>query len=127
MPAKQKRSPPGELSERLKAFALGLPEAWEDHPWDHTVIKVRKKIFVFLGSGDEQSPYSIGVKLPASAEHALAIPGSTPMGYGMGKYGWVTVELREPLLPYDLLSDWVEESYRAIAPKTLAARIADET
>ena len=35
---------------RLIAFALSLPEAVEDQPWeDDTVAKVRKKIFVFFG------------------------------------------------------------------------------
>ena len=37
----------------LREFALTLPGAWEDFPWGDTVIKVRKKIFVFLGEGDE--------------------------------------------------------------------------
>ena len=37
----------------LRAFALGLPGAFEDDPWGHEpVVKVGKKIFVFLGSED---------------------------------------------------------------------------
>ena len=35
--------------ESLREFALTLPGAWDDHPWGETVIKVKKKIFVFLG------------------------------------------------------------------------------
>jgi hypothetical protein len=31
----------------LKAAALAYPEAWEDHPWGETVVKVRAKIFLF--------------------------------------------------------------------------------
>ena len=116
----------GALSAQLNDCALTFPEAWQDHPWEHTVVKVRKKIFVFLGSGDEQSPYSLGVKLPVSAEQALSM-GAAPMGYGLGRHGWVTVGLRKPLLPYDILADWVEESYRAIAPKTLVARIPTDS
>jgi predicted DNA-binding protein (MmcQ/YjbR family) len=43
-----------KAAERLKSFALELPEAWEDHPWGDTVVKVGKKVFVFLGSNRPQ-------------------------------------------------------------------------
>ncbi|HCO04282.1 MAG TPA: dGTPase, partial [Actinobacteria bacterium] len=33
----------------VRTFALGLPEAYEDHPWGESVAKVNKKVFVFLG------------------------------------------------------------------------------
>jgi predicted DNA-binding protein (MmcQ/YjbR family) len=37
--------------KRLRDVALGLPEAVEEFPWGDRVVKVRKKIFVFLGEG----------------------------------------------------------------------------
>jgi predicted DNA-binding protein (MmcQ/YjbR family) len=106
------------IQDALRAFALGLPDAWEDHPWDgHPVTKVRKKIFVFHSG--EESP-GISVKLPESAELALQAPGAEPTGYGLGRAGWVSVPLAGPgAPPLGLLEDWVEESYRAVAPKTL--------
>ena len=46
----------------LETFALGLPGAFADMPWEGDVVaKVGKKIFVFFGS-DEQP--KIAVKLP---------------------------------------------------------------
>jgi predicted DNA-binding protein (MmcQ/YjbR family) len=45
---------PKRIHRLILEFALGLPEAYEDHPWDETVVKVAKKVFVFLGS--EESP-----------------------------------------------------------------------
>ena len=45
----------------------------------------------------------------------------------MGKYGWVTMRFgpsEEP--PFDLLLDWLDESYRAVAPKTLVKRLDAE-
>jgi hypothetical protein len=33
----------------LLGFALGLPEAWEDHPWGDTVVRERRRTFAFLG------------------------------------------------------------------------------
>jgi hypothetical protein len=38
------------VRRRVLRFALGFPGAYEDHPWDEDVIKVAKKIFVFLGA-----------------------------------------------------------------------------
>jgi predicted DNA-binding protein (MmcQ/YjbR family) len=82
------------LRARLIEFALSLPEAYEDMPWeDDTVAKVRKKIFVFLGG---PSSTQITVKLDESHAHALSIEGAKPSAYGLGKSGWVTVPLDAP-------------------------------
>ena len=34
--------------EQLRTFALGLPGAYEEFPWGESVVKVNKKMFVFL-------------------------------------------------------------------------------
>ena len=109
--------------ERLRDFALTFPAAWEDHPWGEVVVKVNKKIFVFMGDADRESP-GIGVKLvdAASHEHALSFDGVEPSAYGLGKSGWVSV----PLAAVDddgLLEDWIEESYRNVATKTLIKQL----
>ena len=44
-------------------------------------------------------------------------------GYGLGRSGWVTVPLRAPGMTLDLLRDWIEESYRIVAPKRLVAEL----
>jgi predicted DNA-binding protein (MmcQ/YjbR family) len=107
----------------LLEYALTLPEAWEDHPWGDSVVKVRKKIFLFLGAGHDGGPPSLTVKLPESAQHALSMPEAVPTGYGLGRHGWVSVPLEAPL---DLLTDWIDESYCAVAPKTLVAKLLAE-
>lgn len=114
---------PEELRAELRDRALTLPEAWVDHPWGETVVKVGKKVFVFLGVDDGSHPPTLGVKLTASHDQALTVPGSAPMGYGLGRAGWVTLALETEPLPTDVLIDWVEESYRAVAPKRLAAAL----
>ena len=107
----------------LAAFALELPEAWADEPWGDGVVKVGKKIFVFLSSPDSDDP-TITVKLPESRDHALSLPGSTPTGYGLGKHGWVTIRFDSvPSEEREILLDFVEESYRAVATKTLVKRL----
>ena len=47
----------------LLAFALALPEAWEDHPWGESVAKVGKKVFVFFGMPDADEGPRFTVKL----------------------------------------------------------------
>ncbi|MET9459258.1 MmcQ/YjbR family DNA-binding protein [Streptomyces canus] len=112
--------------EKVREFALGLPGAAEEFPWGETVAKVNKKVFVFLGVSDGSYPMGVTVKLKDAEAHAHALtsPGAEPAGYGLGKAGWVRVPLAEEGSPAaDLLCDWVEESYRAIAPKRLIAEL----
>ena len=99
----------------MLSFALSLPEDWEDHPWDDCVVKVRKKIFLFLGKE------RMSVKLDESHPHALAVEGAVPTAYGLGRAGWVTVPLRA--VGVDVLRDWIEESYCIVAPKRLVAAL----
>ncbi|MEV7061335.1 MmcQ/YjbR family DNA-binding protein [Streptomyces collinus] len=108
--------------EKVRAFALGLPDAVEEFPWGESVAKVNKKVFVFLGVQDGSYPLGVTVKLKdeTAHAHALACPAAEPAGYGLGKAGWVYVPLEQPGAPAaEVLCDWVEESYRVIAPKRL--------
>uniref|UniRef100_UPI001F1749F6 MmcQ/YjbR family DNA-binding protein n=1 Tax=Streptomyces polyasparticus TaxID=2767826 RepID=UPI001F1749F6 len=112
--------------EKVRAFALELPGAVEEFPWGDTVAKVGKKVFVFLGVSDGSYPLGMTVKLtdPEAHAHALTAPGAEPAGYGLGKSGWVRIPLEGPdVPPAELLCDWVEESYRVIAPKKLIAEL----
>jgi predicted DNA-binding protein (MmcQ/YjbR family) len=110
--------------DRLKSLALGFPESAEDHPWGETVFKVRGKIFLFLHEAEDG--LRLSVKLPRSKEFALEYPFTRPTGYGLGRSGWVTASFapREKP-PLDVLAAWIEESYRTIAPKKLAADLPD--
>ncbi|HEV2086916.1 MAG TPA: MmcQ/YjbR family DNA-binding protein [Cryptosporangiaceae bacterium] len=115
---------PKVLREQLREFALGLPGAYEDFPWGESVAKVNKKVFVFLGvEDDEKYPPGFGVKLVASHEQAMSFDGVTPSGYGLGRAGWVSVPLTGSPPPVEVMQDWVEESYRVIAPKRLVAEL----
>lgn len=111
-----------KAEKTLRDFALGYPESTEEFPWDERVIKVRGKIFVFLGIFEKT--LRVGVKLPISAEMALTLPFTERTGYGLGRAGWITAKFdgrRKP--PIDLLRGWIDQSYRAIAPKRLVARL----
>jgi predicted DNA-binding protein (MmcQ/YjbR family) len=102
----------------LRDRAMTYPEAAEEFPWGHRAIKVKKKIFLILDRAD--GVLSVTVKLPDSNAYALMQPYAEQTGYGLGKSGWVSCRFKagdDP--PLDLLEEWLEESYRAVAPKKL--------
>ena len=106
-----------------RELALTYPGAHEDFPWGESVIKVNGKVFVFLGMTEEPGA-SFCMKLPHSGDIALSLPFFKPAGYGLGKSGWVQAKLAaEDDLPPDLLREWLDESYRAVAPKKLSATL----
>jgi predicted DNA-binding protein (MmcQ/YjbR family) len=111
----------GSTRDRVRAFALSLPEAYEDHPWGESVAKIKGKIFVFFG--EDGGDAGMSVKLVESNAQALMAPGAEPTGYGLGRAGWVSVPFKRGAPPLGVLTDWVEESYRLIAPKRLSARL----
>lgn len=112
---------PTKVWNDLRTYAFGLPEAYEDHPWGESVAKVRKKVFVFFGTEGSAEP-GMGVKLNVSQPLALAQPGVTPSAYGLGKAGWVSIRISADM-PFEMLREWIDESYRAVAPKKLLAQL----
>ncbi|MEM9606780.1 MAG: MmcQ/YjbR family DNA-binding protein [Actinomycetota bacterium] len=112
--------------ETLHQFALTLPEAWPDEPWGDRVVKVKKKIFLFVSGTDSERAVAT-CKLPESREHALSYPEAFPTRHGLGKHGWVTMFVDTvPIEEREVLLDFVEESYRAVATKTLVKRLDEE-
>jgi predicted DNA-binding protein (MmcQ/YjbR family) len=111
--------------EHAQAYALTFPGAYAEHPWGQTVIKVKRKVFLFVnGAIAPEAGVSLSVKLPQSGADVLQLPLAEPMGYGMGKHGWVTLLImHDDQLPPRLLDAWIDESYRAVAPKRLLAEL----
>jgi len=112
----------GRARADLRRHALGLPGAHEDFPWGESVVKVGKKVFAFLGRSG--GGLHLSVKLPSSNLLALDLPFTSPTGYGLARGGWVTAQFeKDETPPGDLLRQWVEESYRAIAPRRLVRQL----
>lgn len=116
------RSPLDAIAAALRTVALGYPGAIEDTPWGERVAKVRGKIFFVCNA--RRGPLYCTAKLPRSRDLALSLPFAEPTGYGLGKSGRVTARFeRARDVPVDMLCAWVDESDRAIAPKTLVKQL----
>jgi predicted DNA-binding protein (MmcQ/YjbR family) len=104
----------------LRDAALAYPETHEDHPWGETAMKVKGKVFLFMRA--DESGLGLSVKLPESCVAALLLPFTEPTHYGLGKSGWVSSKF-DPKddVPTELLLEWLDESWRAVAPKRVAA------
>lgn len=97
-------------------------EAWDGEP----TFRVRGKNFIFADTEGR----GISVKLPK--EEAAAVVATDdhvePCGYGLGKHGWVSVQLpaRPSAARWKLVEEWVRTSYTLVAPKKLARIVLDE-
>lgn len=110
--------------DTILGTALLYPETYEEAPWGHRAVKVRDKIFVFFGA--DGGELSVSLKLPISAAAALALPQTRPTGYGLGKAGWVSARFPADIaMPTPMLLDWLDESYRAMAPKSIVRNLPD--
>jgi predicted DNA-binding protein (MmcQ/YjbR family) len=112
----------------LRKYALAFPETHEDFPWGHCAIKVKGKVFLIFSHGREgEVVLNLTVKLPESGRWALTLPYTEPTGYGLGKSGWVSASFAaKDEVPLDILEQWVDESFRAVAPKRVLAKMESE-
>lgn len=113
----------GHNMSRLEKIVAELPEAervdvaqWDGHP----TFRVRGKNFVF----SDVDAMSLSFKL--STEEALAVvatePAAEPAGYGLGRHGWVALDLNEDAdeAQWEQLREWIRTSYTLVAPTRLA-------
>jgi hypothetical protein len=106
----------------LRKFGLAYPEAHTKSPWPgHLDLAVKDKTFAYLSL--EGEPLSISCKLPHTQLEALDLPFTKPTEYGLGRSGWVTATFDKVAPPVDMLKAWIDESYRAQAPKKLVAQL----
>lgn len=122
-----KRSRPKEdPAEVLRRVAMAYPEAKEGvacagRVLEKRTITVRKKAFLFLGAAE--ALLKLGGSLDAAAGEAANAPGR----FKVGAHGWVTITFGEvKSLPIDLLTEWLDESYRLMAPKQLVALLPEQ-
>jgi predicted DNA-binding protein (MmcQ/YjbR family) len=109
-----------QIEAKLRAYALKYPDVHEDFPWGERAVKVKGKAFLFMRATRDE--VSLSVKLPRSRDMAVDLPWAEPTHYGLGKHGWVTAHVKPGARPpLTLLRAWIDESFRAVAPKKLVA------
>lgn len=124
VPAPKKSRPTDKVLAELRSFGLAYPGAHTKSPWPgHLDLAVNDKTFAYLSI--EGEPLGISCKLPSSCAVALMLPFVTPTAYGLGKSGWVSAKFADgEQPPVEMLKQWIDESYRAQAPKKLVKALA---
>ena len=111
-----------DVMARLREICLSLPEAVEKPFGGHTAptFRVRDKLFLMTSEDGRSMIFKAG---PGVQE---ALVGSEPERFFVPAYvghkGWVGAWLTAEL-DWDEITELIEESYRLIAPKRLAARV----
>ena len=113
----------GAQKRALREYIFSLPGAHEDFPWGESVAKVQKKVFVFLGKPDGLT--GVSVKLVRSHGYVASQAYASPTGYGLGKAGWLDIRFGSKAPSLALITEWVIESYCAVAPKKLISQLPD--
>lgn len=119
----ERYGPGDRLLARLRELCLAWPEAVEAGGVGAPSFKVRGKIFAMQHRMDDRP--SLWVKgLPGAQELLVdAAPACYFRPPYVGQHGWVGAYLDADDLDWDHLALLVEESYRATAPRRLAAQI----
>ena len=112
------------LVAELRAHGLTFPGAHRKAPWpEHDDLAVNDKTFAYLPAAGAER-FTLSVKLPYTGPAALDLPFASPTAYGLGRSGWVSFSPGADEVPsLDQLKEWIEESYRAQAPRRLVKEL----
>ena len=109
---------------RLTKICLAFPEATRNVHGPHAAFVVRKTTFAyFLNDHHGDGIVSVCCKaLPGDNIHLIAAnPGKFYMPAYIGPRGWVALRLDAGEIDWEEVTELVTGSYRALAPKRLAA------
>ena len=114
-----------ERLRRLRELCLALPEATEKETWGDPTWRVRDRIFAMQKGNVDGGRPSVWLKAGEGVQEALV--ASDPDRFFVPPYvghkGWVGVHLDGRSVPWDEVGDLVEDSFRLVAPKRLAATL----
>jgi hypothetical protein len=115
--------------QRLCAIALDLPEASLETRGDHVQFLIRKKTFAyFLNNHHGDGIVGVTCRVLPGDNHALiaAHPRKFYMPAYVGARGWVGLRLDAGRIDWQEVAELLRGSYALVAPKRLAALIAQE-
>lgn len=114
--------------EQVRAICLGFPEATEKKAWGHPTFRVRDKIFASIGYYESGPGIGAGIGVEVmtmkavEGEQEVLLAQGHPFFYPkyVGPKGWIGVVLDDGA-DFEEIAELVEDSYRQIAPRKLAA------
>lgn len=111
---------------RLRTISLALPEATEKVAWGDPTFRVRDKIFAMQKGNYEGGRPSLWLKGADGAQAMLveADPERFFVPPYVGNKGWLGIYLDGAEPNWGMIRALVEQSYQLIAPKRLAASLA---
>jgi len=114
---------PAAALERVRAICLALPEAEEKEAWGMPTFRVRGKLFAhFADNHHGDGRVALWLKPEAGVRDLLveAAPERFFVPPYVGPRGWVGLRV-DGEVDWDEVADLVEDSWRLIAPKRVAA------
>ncbi|MEZ6022991.1 MAG: MmcQ/YjbR family DNA-binding protein [Hyphomonadaceae bacterium] len=122
------QTPHQRAEAELTAHGLSFPETSAGPGWQTTrALCVRKKMFAVFGAkGEALDALTLIMKLPLSAEMAETLPFVRPAKGWYKQHKWVTAHFGaddDVLAELATLKGWLQQSYVAVAPKTLGRQV----
>jgi phosphoribosylglycinamide formyltransferase-1 len=111
---------------RLTKICMALPEVSRNIYGQHAAFVVRKKTFAYF-LDDHHGDGIVGLTCKVGPGDNQALVAAQPDRFYMPAYvgsrGWVALRLDVGEVDWEEVAELVADSYRRIAPKTLAARV----
>jgi len=114
---------------RVTKICLALPEATRDYNGQHAGFQVRKRTFAyFLNDHHGDGIVAVTCKVLPGDHTVLAAanPEKFYIPAYIGSKGWVALRLDRGEIDWDEVTEPVVGSYRLVAPKGLAVRLAQQ-
>ncbi len=108
---------------RLREVCLGLPEVTEKVSHGEPVWFVRRRMFVSFADRHHDDRVAFWCAAPPGAQEALVDDRRYFRPPYVGHRGWLGVYLDVPV-DWDEVGEVVVDAYRCVAPKGLAAQLA---
>lgn len=120
-------SDPAHLLARVRQLALALPETYERESHGSPGFRVggenSGKFFAYFNDRHHGSPHIAVLVKTGGLDELEGLVEAQPQAYFKPAYygasGWIGVILNRPGLDWDNVQEWLERSWRAVAPARL--------
>ena len=117
----EKEFPENKHVKSLRKLAMALPEVSEGPSCNNRAFSAGKKNFLFVGIKEDH--YIVRLKVKDSLPALQKLGKKNSETYDVSTMGWIKITYTNDEAPDDNISDWVTESYRLLAPKSLSNQL----